>query len=84
MKIFIPCDKIDEESPTQSPGDSSKSLVRKVPKYSLHDLFIKSDFDSLSPNYQIELSGQYLEEKFKKKIVVVKKTEIEYMGEQCT
>ena len=55
-----------------------------VVKFSLHDLIVRGDFDSLSPNYQINLTQPHLEEKYRTKIVVIKKTEIEYLGEKCT
>ena len=72
-KVFIPFDKMIQTAPAP-----------RVTKYSLHDLFMNSDFESLSPNYQIDLKEPHLEEKYRKKIVVIKKTEIKYMGELCT
>ena len=45
---------------------------------------MKNDFESQAQNYQIDLTEPHLEEKFRKKIVLIKKTDIEYMGEKCT
>ena len=45
---------------------------------------MKNDFESQAQNYQIDLTEPHLEEKFRKKIVLIKKTDIEYMGETCT
>ena len=55
-----------------------------VRTYSLHDLIMRGDFDSESPNYQITLNQPHLEEKYRTKKVIIKKTEIEYLGEKCT
>ena len=55
-----------------------------VRKYSLHDLIMRGDFDSGSPNYEITLNQPHLEEKYRTKKVIIKKTEIEYLGEKCT
>ena len=75
-KIFAPFDSMFDEIIKRIPGT--------VLKYSLHDLIDRCDFNSLAPTYQIELQEPNLEEKYRRKIVVIKKTVIEYLGEKCT
>ena len=48
------------------------------------ELISQKEHYGLSKNYQVELNEPHLEEKYRKKIVVIKRQTIEYKGDKCS
>lgn len=69
-------------APFDMKNNEVSDMVENSKKYSLTEI-VTQEF-SASKNYQVDLNKPHLEEKYRKKIVMIKKQAIDYEGEKCT